>query len=329
MIIKLFCNLGGSNNNNTIKMAEEVKRLYSGLTDELMIEGAQTMVDLYREDVADFTAFDASLTTGYADGVQDLIDAAVDIPSDETVQNEISELTDAVQTAWDACKTHFQDAKYFIEKAFPGNVARHKVFGFNDYEKMSRTQSTVKFFMDQFSDTAVKYQTELIAAGYTAPKIAAIATLDTAFDTANRAQEKAKKDRLEATQNRNTAMNDVWRAIKIINQASKSVYRTNYAKLQQYLMPAPASNEPAEALSLRGTVINTITNLPEAGVAVALPDLGLATVTDLTGSYAFAAGAPAGDTALTGVKTGFANYEATVTLVDDVTVTKNFQITPE
>lgn len=31
------------------------------------------MVDLFTEDVADFTAFDASLTSGYADDVQDLI----------------------------------------------------------------------------------------------------------------------------------------------------------------------------------------------------------------------------------------------------------------
>lgn len=310
-------------------MAKELEKLYSGITDAQMAEEAQTMLDLYSEDVADFTAFDASLNADYADDVQDLIDAAIDFPSDETVQNEISELTDAMQGAWDACKTHFQDAKYFIQKAFPGNAARHKVFGFNDYEKMSRTQSEVLPFMDQFSDTAVKYQTELIAAGYTLAKITAIATLSQAYETASRAQEKAKKDRIETTQDRTIAMNAVWTGIKTINMASKSVYRTNYAKLQQYLMPAPASNEPPEALGLRGTIINTATNLPEPNVAVALPDLGLATTTDLNGSYGFAAGTPAGLTAITAVKTGMVTLEDTVTLTDGVTVTKNLQMTPE
>ena len=309
-------------------MADEINKIYAGLTDELMIEGAQTMVDLYRVDVDRFTAFDGSLKEAYADEVDAKIVLAVDIESDETVVNEISELTEAVATAWDACKNHFQDAKYFIEKAFPGNSSRHKVFGFADYEKMSRTQSAVKFFMDQFSDSAIKYKTELIAAGYTQANIDLIATLATAFDTANRAQEVAKKNRLETTQNRSKAMNEVWRAVKVINVASKSVFRNNYAKLQQYLMPAAASNEAPEALSLTGTIISTVTNLPVAGAAVALPSLGLATTTDLDGKYGFATGIPTGTAPLTAAKTGFAPLETPVALTLGTTVTNNLQLVP-
>lgn len=309
-------------------MAEEINKLYNGITDSQMLEETQTILDLFSAEVATFTAFDASLDAAYAATVQDSIDAAIDFPTDDTIQNEITELTDAVTTAWTNCRNHFQDAKYFIEKAFPANTARHKVFGFNDYADMARKQDKVPQFMDQFHDTATKYKTELIAAGYTQPKIDAILALATAFNTANRAQEKAKKDRLESTQNRTITMNAVWSGIKAINIASKSVYRTNYAKLQQFLMPAPASNEPPEALSLTGTIINTATNLPETGVAITLPDLGLADTSDTQGRYGFAAGAPAGTTAIRAVKTGFATYDSTATLITDTPVTKNLQITP-
>ena len=309
-------------------MAENVNKLYSGITDAQMLEETQTILDLFVAYQPEFAVFDASLNAAFAADVQAKIDAGIDFPTDETVLNQITELTDAVNQAWEACKEHFQDAKYFIEKAFPGNTARHKVFGFGDYTEMSRSQSKVMPFMDQFGDTAAEHGTALIAAGYTLAKIEAIPELAAAFNEANREQEMAKKARLELTQTRTQTMNAVWTAIKTINLASKSVYRNNYARLQQFLMPAPASNEAREALSLSGTIINTVTNLPEPNVAVALPDLGLATTTDLTGSYGFAAGTPAGATTLNAVKTGFADFSTTVVLLDDEPVTKNFQMSP-
>ena len=310
-------------------MAENVNKLYSGITDAQMLEETQTILDLFVSYQAEFAVFDASLNAAFAADLQAKIDAGIDFPTDDTVQNEISELTDAVNQAWEACKAHFQDAKYFIEKAFPGNTARHKVFGFGDYTEMSRSQSKVLPFMDQFGDTAAEHGAALIAAGYTLEKIEEIPTLAAAFNEANRAQEMAKKVRLDLTQGRTITMKAVWTGIKTINIASKSVYRNNYARLQQFLMPAPASNEAPEALSLRGTIINTATNLPEPEVAVSLPDLGLATATDLTGSYGFAAGTPAGATTLNAVKSGFADYSTSVVLVEDDTVVKNIQVTPD
>lgn len=309
-------------------MAEEIKKSYAGITDNQMLAEAQTILDLFTAHQAEFAAFDASLDNTFKTTLQGKIDNAFDFPSDETVQDEISELTDAVMAAWDDCKTCFQDAKYFIEKAFPGNKARHNVFGFDDYTDMSRSQNNVLSFMKQFGATAAKYNTELIAAGYTQLKIDAILELAEAFDNANRAQDQAKKVRPEVTQARTQVMNNVWAGIKTINLASKSVYRNNYALLQSFLMPAAASNEARENLSLTGTIINTVTNLPEPGVAVSLPELGLATIADLNGSYAFAAGTPAGETPLHGVKPGLNEYDSTVVLVDETTVVKNFQMSP-
>lgn len=309
-------------------MAQPVDRLYRGIDDPQMLEGAQTMLDLFISDQAEFAAFDASLDAAFATAMQGRIDAGIDQPTDETVQNEITELTDAMNVAWVACQTHFQDAKYFIEKAFPGNTAKHNQFGFDDYRDMTRDQKKVLQFMDQFSDMAVGNGAVLIGAGYSQPRIDQIATLGNAFRTANRAQEKAKKERPEKTQTRLTAYNAVWEHVQKINRASKTLYRTNYAKLQQYLLPAPGSNEQAEDLSLTGTIFNTATNLPEAGVAVALPALGLTTTSDNEGKYGFTAQVPPGDTTLKATKTGFGALNLTVTILAGELVTRNLQITP-
>ena len=222
-------------------MAEQLDYLYSGISNDKMLEGAETIHDLYMDDVADFTAFDALLDDSVGTDLLSEIDLARDYPTDESVVDEISELTAVVDDAWGNCRKHFQDAKYFIEKAFPGNTAIQKSFGFDDYQTMSRYQDKVLTFMDTFHDKADKHKVVLIAQGYTQAKIDQIETLAAAFRTANRNQEKAKKDRLETTQNRAKTFNKVWVILQQINRASKSVYRGDYAKLQQYLLPAPGS----------------------------------------------------------------------------------------
>ncbi len=309
-------------------MATELKKLYAGISDMQMLENLQTILDLYTADMLAFTNYDNYFNDTYRLESQTAIDNARAIPTDETTLNVITELTKTVKKAWDNCTNHFQSAKYFIEKAFPDNKARQNVFGFSDYGYMAREQYFVLPFMEQFGEAAIQYQTQLIAVGYTQPQIDAIATLAAIFKTAQRAQLKYKKARLEITQNRTEAMNLVWTKIKLINTASKSIYRTNSAKLQQYLMPAAASNEHREALSLSGTIINTLINLPEANVTVALPAIPLATTTDTKGRYGFAAGLTAGDTPIEAVKKGFIPYNSSVTLIEKTPVIHNFQLTP-
>lgn len=309
-------------------MAEQLDYLYSGIANDKMLTGAETMHDLFAADVADFTALDADLDDAFGNQWLDDIDEARDFPTDESVVDEIGELTEVVNTAWENCRNHFQDAKYFIEKAFPGNTAIHKTFGYDDYKDMSRLQDKVLPFMDQFHDKAEKHKVVLIAEGYTQAKIDAIETLAAAYRTANRNQEKAKKDRLETTQNRAKAHNKVWASVQRINKASKTIYRNDYAKLQQYLLPAAASNEAPEHLSAIGTVTDSVTGLAVTTAVVALPDLGLTSNVDDAGQYAFAAGTPAGNTPIITQAPTYNDNNDTITIPATGTVTKNISLTP-
>lgn len=309
-------------------MADKINRLFGGLSDDAMLEASETMFDLFNADKAAFTALDSNLNDAFSEAWMVAIDAARDFPTDESMADDISELTDVVSTKWDICKAHFQAAKYFIEKAFPGNTARQNKYGFDDYLKMSTSQKNVITFMDAYHDQAQADHVVLIAAGFTQVKIDEIAAITEDFRTANRAQELAKKDRIEQTQIRIGLMNDVWKMDQRVNRASKNVYVNNYAKLQQFLLPAPGSNEAGGNLSLTGTVTHSVTGAPLAGITVELPALALSTVTDDNGNYGFVAGAPAGATPITANGAGFTAFSGTVTLVTNSTVTLNVSLVP-
>lgn len=307
-------------------MAEETTRLFSGINDETMLAGAELMRDIYADDVAQFAAFDASFNAAFLTNWDAVIDNGRAFPSDETVSDVIAQLTETLNDVWESCKNHFQDSKYFIEKAFDSK-AKQNEFGFDDYRKMTREQDKVVPFMDQFHTTAEANAAALIAQGYTQAKIDAIEDLSEAFREANRAQEKAKKDRLVATQTRIETMNEVWVVLQRVNKASKSVFRGNAAKLQQYLLPAAGTNETDDNLSIRGKITDTDTNAPIVEATVTLPALSLSTTTDDNGNYAFAAGIAEGSTAIVATSDGYIDFSDAVSVTEGELTTKNIKLT--
>lgn len=309
-------------------MAEELKREFGGLSDAKMLTNADTFSALFDEDTSAFEAFDSALIDAYHEQFRAAITAAREVATDETEMDEIAALTALMNAAWNNCKTHFQGAKYFIDLAFPNDKPKQNSFGYDDYGSMSREQDQVIGFMDQFYSASHTHSALLIAQGYTQVKIDAIPTLTEAFRTAQTAQEVGIKKRPVKTQARITAMNLVWSYIKRINKASKQVYRTDFAKLQQYLLPGAGTNEPVENLAVVGLVTNSINGQPVPGAVVRLADLGLQAVADDTGAYGFAMGVPDGITPLTADAMGFQDFSVSITVVEGETLTRNVVMVP-
>ena len=303
-------------------MPEPVIRIYSHLSDDKMLEGAQTMSDLCNADLALFTAFDALFDGTFITNWNAAIQTAYDVANDDEVQNLIVQKTDAVNDAWEACKNKFQDTKYFIEKAYPNKPNKWAEFGFDDYRDMSRTQSKVYQIMDRFHDACETNKVDLIAAGYTQLKIDEITDLANVFLAANRDQELAKAQRLQLTEDRIGIYNAVWEFVRKVNAASKVVFRGDYAKLHQYLMPG-ASNQTTDNFSITGTVTNAATHAPIEGAHVLLTDLGLEGETDQQGKYGFAAGVPDGTHPLNVRADGFAEQTIDVTTAEGTTVVQD------
>lgn len=231
-------------------MAKKNLRLYRSISDAKMLAEAQTILDLLKTDMAQFTAMDAQLNAGFADDMQISINNAIKIPSDAAVLRNITELTDDQKKAWQACKDHFKDAQYFIEKAFGDNKARLQRFGFDDYREMCRNKRKVDMFMYLFDSACRQHAAALIAVGYSQQRIDAIEPLHQAFANAKRVLHNAQSESGELTDERIKIYNAVWEYLRTINRASKIVFKNNYAKQKQYLLPAGTKSNQAKKLSI-------------------------------------------------------------------------------
>lgn len=309
-------------------MADQILREFNGINDDDMLDEADTMIGLFNDDMTDFTNYDAELDSTFESAWQGKIDVARAKESDETVEDQISQLTDAVYDAWTKCKACFQDAKYFIEKAFPDNAGMQHEFGYNDYDRMTQNQGKVFPFMNQFHSVAEREHVKMIAAGFPQTKIDDIENKGKAFHEAQKKQEQAKKRRVPLTQERIIAMNDVWHQIQRVNRASKSVYRDNYAKLQIYMLPASGSNAPVADLAGTGNVSSSVDNTPIVGATVQFPNLGITATTDSNGNWGITAGVPAGSTPVVVTAPGMKVITDNFVIVDGETVTKNFVMSP-
>jgi len=305
---------------------EQVKRLYSGIADTKMFNRAQGIKNLLQDDIGAFGAKDAEFNAIFLSNFQTEIDNCTGFTTDETHMDQVEELTRQMNVAWKDCREYFQDMKYYIEKAFPIQPGIQNKFGVDNYRNMSREQYRVVSFMDNLEEAADTYTTELIAAGMTAAQIGQIPLLRDAFKAANGAQEKALDYRLELTRLRIEQNNKLWAILQQVNKLSKAVYRGVYSKLQQYLLPAPATNEP-ESLALTGTVLNAADDAPIEDAVVELPALLLSTTTDETGKYGFTQSIPDGPTTLRVSAPGFVTSEVSVTIVDGTLVERNVRLT--
>ena len=102
--------------------------------------------------------------------------------------------------------------------------------------------------MEMLYLTSDTYKVELIAKGFTQPKIDMILQLKDELRQEQVEQETAKKERPVKTQERILILNKPWLSMRKINRASKIIYKDNYAKLNEYELPrhSQAGETPAE-----------------------------------------------------------------------------------
>ena len=300
-------------------MAKQLKLDYR-VTDPEMFEVSKTKHEFFEEDKADFIAFDADFADPFADEWTVLTETTEAIPTEETLNDQLTQLTTEVEAQMKTCREKFQDTKYFIEKAFPDNIPVWNEFGYNTYESARKSQLKMIQFMKGFHVTATKYSAQLIANGYSLLKINEIETFRAALNEANVIQETFIGNKPVLTQTRYTENNKVWALMVQVCTAGKRIFKDDFAKYQRYLLPP--DDEDAELLLISGKVIDGTTLLPLENVAVTIDDLGIGDDTTVSGKYGFGA-VPDGTYIL---KFDLATYEVkeeTVTITGGIAVVKN------
>ena len=275
---------------------KSIKRLYT-IADAYMLEYSKTLVAYFIEDQAAFEGEDTNFANPFEVAYQDAIDLAEAEPTDEQRKDQLVQLTNNVETEMTNCRDVFQGAKRYVRKAFPNNIAVWNEFGFDDYQKVDKSQALFITFMTRFHSTAVKYTAQLTApaVNFTAARIAEIETRRAALNTANNVQEKFKKDIPVFTQNRITLLNAVWAINTDVAGVGKALFKNDYAKYQHYLLPA--SEEGSGSLALQGSITDLGTGLPIVDVTAELQPHGLFSNSDPNGMYGFGS-APAGPATL-------------------------------
>lgn len=301
-----------------------IKRGYN-ISDLEMLEDSTTVQVIFLEDLPLFQTFDNNFDAAYADNWLTAINVGNTFPTDEVYRDQMRTKTTDVQAEMAKARKKYNEIKFFVRKAFPDKSGIQGEFGLDDYDQARQSDTKLHGFMNTLFQAATKYATTLTTppVGYTAAQIAEINTIAIALNTSNTAQETFIKAQGTTTQDRITAMNAVYAFRTLVAEAAKIIFEDNFAKYQQYLLPASDSNP--EDYAILGTVTDASTNAPLAEVRIQLSGLVDAEVlTNSKGKYGFADNLPPGDYTLTIEKLDYAPSTKTVTVLSaDETVTVN------
>lgn len=207
-------------------------------SDDLMLEQAQTMRNLFEGDKADFTALYIPLEDPFSANFQTAIDTAQDLPTADEEALELKVLTEDVLAAMENCRVQFMLLASYVKLLFPNSIAKQDLFGLKKYDKVRSSQTKMYDLMQLAYRKAnsLDYKADLIALGFVQTEIDKLETYGEALYDANEAQEDLKQQIRLRTEQRVTAYNAVWEYMKKISAASKQVYADNYTKQQMYLL---------------------------------------------------------------------------------------------
>ena len=230
-------------------MSEIIVRAYNG-SDDYMVETSATLQSLFVTNIADFTAFDTTLTIAYGTTWLNAINAAGTVVRDSQVKDILAQRTNAVLTQMELCKIKYNEVKYFANKVFPKDKARQAEFGTDTYLQARQSQSKMISFLDEMHKACVKYQTQLVAGGLSATKIAAIQTLRTDLQNLNTSQEGYIRARPVLTQDRIVVLNNCFNITKTIIEAAQVIYYNDIARRQQYVYLPSQEADDSEIIEL-------------------------------------------------------------------------------
>jgi hypothetical protein len=208
-----------------------------------LLEHAEVVARMYPTDVVSFTAFDSTFTIEYETTIKNAISAVTALKSDQVIIDEMAECTQHVLDAMGTCNTDYKTIAYFVRKAFKNNKAVQNQFGFNDIEKVRRSQARMVLFMEEHAGTATDHKAELVAEGCNEALIDQLLVDAQNLKEANIKQEKFKKERGVITQERVKLLNGVYLLVKPINDIAQIIYSDDAARLAKYSLPKPKSSQ--------------------------------------------------------------------------------------
>ncbi len=218
-----------------------MKQFNPGAPDEAVIEDAKTKLDLARESLADLARL--GITRAWLDQFQAQIQAYEILPTDAAMLRIQRSLTADKDDTLKQCETWGNTLRDRCKFSFgPGP---RNPFPTNDFRTALRNESKMLQVLPNLIDIASQHALLLVTVGQPPEYAAQGQTLRDRLDQLNRQQEKAKRDRKVATDNRHQALKTVYEALSHLNAVARAVYRNQ--PTQRALFKALANRVPPTA----------------------------------------------------------------------------------
>lgn len=187
----------------------------------------RVFIKLFRERLAEFTAFDPQLNSAYADEWEALNEGLAAMSTDETMLDALNEATEETFAAYGPVLKLADELEFFVDKAFAEEERRGDEFGFKLLRSVSG-QTNLKFTLYAFTLSTIypDYAPELLAAGLPATWVTDYKNAISVAADKEINQERAKRMRIRATTNRVLQHNRIYAKWKSVNKASKVIYRS-------------------------------------------------------------------------------------------------------
>jgi hypothetical protein len=237
----------------------EVKRLFNA-EDVKMTESARVTHELLVLDLASFTGFDSTITPAFATSFLTTIVAAEQVVADSVVIDQQVSLTESVLSAMDRARAMYGEMKYFVLKAFPSSMGVQGEIGLNDYDRARKSQAQMAQFLREAHLGCVRYQQELVAAGWNAARISEMPSLVDELLLKNTSQKVFMKQRPKLTEDRVMTLNECYKTMTQVMAAAQLVYITDFAKQKQFVF-SPSSGKANDFEEFSGEVGATATAL--------------------------------------------------------------------
>ncbi len=207
------------------------------LKDSELLEFGDTTVAHLKQDINQFTTFDAKLNNTFIAQLEQKVVLGYKEGGDELNVAQLQEKTEAVDIAMQDCRAYFKRLKYWVLDAFPSQKAIQKQFGVGRYRNITGNQTKMIQFMEGLTDTIAQHCTTLEAVGTPKEILNQPVTLANALREANKIQELKKGTRTVDTEGRVELLNDLYAILRKINAAADIVFEDEPSKRELYRIP--------------------------------------------------------------------------------------------
>ncbi len=218
-------------------MASEVVRR-SPVADSITISEALTFLNLLKEKLVEFAAFDSdTFQDSFTAELEELILLIQRIPSDNVLIDIQAKETEDVNLEMIESLSEIRYAFYFIKKAFKEQKSIKNEFGQNDLRNARYSADNLISFMEDFIPTVEKYIAPLISNGYKAERVDTLKTELTELRAERLEQKKVIRERPVKTAERVKILNMIWDCMVLISDAADFVYMDFPEKREQFRLP--------------------------------------------------------------------------------------------